>query len=80
MTKGVCFTGRYELEDGYVGGSRPQCFKIPEDAIEVGMGNDALERLFYEFAEEHRNQCIGIAALNCEDFIKWANAKQSERE
>lgn len=74
------FTARYELEDGYVGRGRTQNFRITADEIIPDMTEDDLERLFYERAEEHRDQNIGIAPINYDDFLVWAKGIQAREE
>jgi hypothetical protein len=74
------FECRYELEDGYVGKSRPQTFYILESDLEDGMTDADLDNLFHEMAEEHRNREIGIAEQNVSEFKAWAREMLSARE
>ncbi len=74
------FAARYELEDGYVGRGRTQTFRISADEVEAEMTENELKRLFYERAEEHRDQNIGIAPLNYEDFLVWAKGIQAREK
>lgn len=74
------FPGRYELEDGYCGGSRPQSFSIGEGDLEDDMEEHELRTLFYEMAEEHMRQSIGIVGRNEDEFVKWAQGILAARK
>lgn len=73
------FNCRYELEDGYVGGSRPQTFRVRAADLEDDVSDEALEQAFHAMAEEHRNENIGIASLNIDEFKQWARAQVASR-
>ena len=74
------FPGRYELEDGYVGGSRTQRFSVGEDELDDDMTENDLRTLFYNMAEEHMHQNIGIAGLNEDEFVEWAQGILNARK
>ena len=55
------FRAKYEIEDGYAGGSRPQNFKISAADLEDDMTPSDLEDLYMELCEEHMHDNIGCS-------------------
>lgn len=68
------FTAKYEVDDGYVGGSRPQYFTVHADSVDPSMSDEALEELFYDLVDEEMRQQISACKLNIEDFVQWARS------
>jgi hypothetical protein len=69
---------RYEVEDGYVGSSRPQSFTIKDDWIEDYMNDDDLEFELSEMIQEDFQQRISWTYLNKEEVVEWAKTKRDE--
>ena len=63
------FEAEYEVEDGYVTGSRPQVFSIDESDIETDMGEDELRELYYDMIQN-----------DFEQRITWAASKPADRD
>ncbi len=72
------FRGRYDVEDGYAGRSRPQDFQINSFDIESDMDGADLENLFDEIMQEEFKQTITPYALNKDEFVKWAEEIQEK--
>ena len=66
------FKARYEVGDGYVGGSRPRYFNIDGVDIEDNMDDDALREMFEEFMYENFQETVHPYGQNVEEFIQWA--------
>lgn len=73
------FKGIYEVDDGYIGDSRPQYFTIDVDDIEDDMDEEALRELFYQAMEEDFQQRISCYSININKFVEWAQEMQRER-
>jgi hypothetical protein len=70
------FTAKYEVDDGYAGGSRPQSFTIREGDydFEPSMTDAQLSDLFYEMVDEEMRQKITACNVNVNEFIAWARS------
>lgn len=68
------FKARYEVNDGYAGGSRPQSFKIREGDYFFGENptDDQILEVLYGAVEEDMHQKIGFHKVNESEFIEWA--------
>lgn len=66
------FQARYEVDDGYSGGARPQHFVIRPDELEEGMTDDDLEYFYDESCNEHMLQNIGCSPSRVDEFVEWA--------
>ena len=66
------FQGKYEVSDGYVGGSRPKYFSVFADDLEDDMTDDALENLYEESAYEHFLGNVNCDTYRKDEFIAWA--------
>jgi len=73
------FKAKYEVDDGYAGGSRPQAFTIREGDYDFApdMTDEFLEEMFCEAIDEHMRQHITFHKVNLTEFIAWAR-KQIE--
>lgn len=73
------FRARYEIDDGYAGGARPQYFAIRPDELEEDMTDDDLEAFYDESCAEHMQQNIGCSPSRVDEFIEWARAMLAAR-
>lgn len=78
-SKGDYFQGKYQAEDGYVGGSRPLYFPVFVDDIEDDMTDEQLEARYEELAYEHFLQNVHCHPYRLEEFKEWARKVISER-
>ena len=72
------FEGTWEVEDGYVGASRPQSFVIPADEIEDGMTEGDLSDLFWDWLKTEFESRISYYSPDEQKFIEWAKAIQAK--
>jgi len=70
------FKARYEVDDGYAGGSRPQGFIIQEGDFDIDpeMTDEKLTDLFYEMVDEDMRQETSVCNVNVLEFISWARS------
>ena len=61
---------RWQAEDGYCGGSRPQYVTIYESDIEDDMTDDDLERLLDDVVQDDFNQKVSYCIKNREQVLK----------
>lgn len=73
------FQGVYEVQDGYVSGSRPKYFRIAASDVEDDMSDDDLERLYEEEAQHHFEQNVSPAVGRVDEFVAWAKNVISKR-
>jgi len=66
------FRCEYEVEDGYVGPSRPHHFSVWASEINEDMTPSELDELFEERMQEAFEQKLSPYEKNKEDFIDWA--------
>ena len=66
----------YEVDDGYVGSSRPHSFTINVDELE---DVDDPETLFKDLMQEHFEQNIYPYPKNLDKFLEWANQKSLQK-
>ena len=77
------FEACYQVEDGYVTGSRPQTFKINAEDLPDDMDNDEALRKFYDNEVSTDFQDSGKIypqAQRVDQFVAWAKARLAERE
>lgn len=74
------FKARYEVDDGYVGGARPQHVTIDESDIEEDMGEGELRELYQDYVEEDFRQRISAYGQNEDEFVAWAKQIIAERD
>lgn len=77
------FRVRYEISDGYVGGSRPQYCYFYADGLEPDISDDALRDAIEMDAETDMTQKITVSVLNLDEVMasvrKWlADAAKEE--
>ncbi len=65
------FEIKWEVEDGYVGGDRPQYVTIEASDFE-DMSEDEIREEINNLVEEEFNQRITWYVDNIEDAVKWA--------
>ena len=77
------FEACYQVEDGYVTGSRPQTFEISAEDLPDDMDSDEALREFYD-SEVSTNfkdsDKIYPQAQKVDQFVAWAKARLAERE
>lgn len=78
-SKGNYFQGQYQVDDGYVGASRPQHFPVFMDDIEDDMTDDQLESLYEDLAYEHFLQNVSCITSRLGEFKVWAKKVMAER-
>lgn len=78
--KTIRFTGQYVIDDGYVGGDRPQHFSIDASELDDEMTDDELINFYEETAEECFRQRIGIYTRRRNEFVAWARGALNSRE
>ncbi len=73
------FEGAYEVEDGYVGKSRPHYFDIDEYDIEDDMSDGDLMQLYEDTAQADFEQNVSFRLYDVEEFVEWAKERIRER-
>jgi len=66
------FIVRYEIADGYVGGSRPQEFSVRKHEIEEDMDESDIHDLFLEMLQADFEQTASPEPSNKDEFMAWA--------
>lgn len=68
------FNAKYEVNDGYCGGSRPQGFRICAGDYDfpANATDDRLLEIFYEAIDEDMRQKISPHNVNEAEFLEWA--------
>jgi hypothetical protein len=66
------FEGYYEVEDGYVGKSRPVYFSVHESDIDEDMDEEDLRNLYDKEAKDHFEKNIYYAVSREDQFVEWA--------
>ena len=74
------FKGRYQVADGYAGGSRPQYFSIQAGDLEGDMEDAELEDFYAEAAEDHMRERITAECERVAEFVEWAKAQLAARK
>ena len=78
MTKPESFDVTYEVDDGYVGGSRPQGLTISAAEFDADDTEATLRQLFREIVEEDFRQNISWYSSDEDRFIEWALSLRSQ--
>ena len=73
------FRARYQAQDGYVGGDRPQHFNIDASDLEEDMTDADIEEFYHEAIQDHFEQHVSPGAERVVEFIAWAKAQLSSR-
>lgn len=73
------FNVTYEIDDGYVGGHRPQHFPIYASDLEDDMSDKDLSNLFNELMEDDMASRVSAYSKMEDDFIAWAKEQISKR-
>jgi predicted sulfurtransferase len=73
------FKGRYEVSDGYVGGSRPHHFKFDASDLEDDMTDVDLVNAYEQAAQDHFEEHITPSVERVDEFIKWAREQLAAR-
>lgn len=74
------FEARYQVDDGYAGGARPQAFEISAEDIEDDMSESDLQDLYHTMCEEDMQQRIGCCVMRVDEFVEWAQSVISARK
>jgi len=62
---------RWQTEDGYCGGSRPQYITIASSEIESHMSDDDLERFLEDIVQDDFEQRVSFCIRNREQVLMW---------
>ena len=74
------FKGRYHVADGYVGGQRPQSFRVDEHELDDEMTDEQIVALYDEAADDHFQSHIFFPSVEREaEFIAWAREQINKR-
>lgn len=73
------FEGRYSVNDGYAGKSRPHHFQITAEELTDDMDDAALESLYEACVQDHFEQNITPSAESADEFIEWAKEQIAAR-
>ncbi len=71
---------RYQVEDGYVGKSRPQRFEIELNEFQHCETHTEYEMCLDELIQEEFNQCISWGCENYTDIIEAAKLYNATEE
>lgn len=72
------FTVKWEVDDGYAGGSRPQSFDIAPFEIDEFMEEADLIELYEDMIREEFLHRVGYYGKNLDEFLAWAREVQSD--
>lgn len=73
------FQGRYQVQDGYAGGSRPQHVSIFSDDLEEDMTDDELVEFYENEIQNHFYERISPGAERVDEFVAWARDQLAKR-
>ena len=74
------FRGRYEIDDGYAGGARPQYFTVDADDLEDDMTDEDIAALYDAQATEAFHNNVTCSATDGDKFLAWARGQIAERK
>lgn len=76
------FTAKYEVDDGYAGGSRPQSFTIraADILMNAESTDEEIRDEFYDMVEEEMRQRISACNVNADEFVQWVRSLPAEDE
>jgi hypothetical protein len=66
----------YGIDDGYVGGDRPQHTSIDADDFGPDTTEEDLKALFWEEIERHFREHCSTYSEQEDEFVAWAKEKQ----
>lgn len=66
------FVVEWEVEDGYVGKSRPHSFKFYSSWLHEEMTEDEIQDELLNETEQHFNNMVSFYIKNKDEFIEWA--------
>lgn len=72
------FTGIYEVDDGYCGGSRPKRFQIYSGDFDPDCDEEDLKSLFETEMIAAFEQDIAPYEKNLSEFVEWAKGLKDE--
>lgn len=68
----------YEVQDGYVGASRPQHTSISASELNGDESEEELKAMFWdEIQRDFQEKCTAYSRQQ-DEFVEWAKSKQSE--
>lgn len=67
------FLCRYDVDDGYAGGSRLQTFSVAGCEIEDDMDEAAMRQLFSDRMQDDFTQKVLPRPMNDDAFVEWAH-------
>lgn len=73
------FKARYQVADGYAGGSRPQHFTIHAGDLEDDMDDAALQSFYEQSVQDDFEQKIYPDSERMDEFIAWAKERLAEK-
>lgn len=73
------FQGRYQVQDGYAGGSRPQHVTIDAGDIEDDATDDELIRFYEDSIQDHFEKNISPGIQRTDEFVSWAREQLAKR-
>jgi len=71
---------RWEVEDGYVGKSRPQSFEVDLDEFEDDMTHDEIVERVCEATDEDMANKVSYCFSNFDEFVEVIKRHLTERE
>lgn len=73
------FEVRWQVEDGYVGGARPQDCDLSELDIEDNMSDEDLRELLYDTVRYEFEANISFFIDNESEALEWMRQKRDEK-
>ena len=73
------FEIRYEICDGYIGGSRPQTVRVSADDV-LGTPPDKLNDVLWDIVHEDASQKIDYDIKNIDEAVEWAKARIADED
>jgi len=67
------FKLRYEIEDGYVGGSRPQYVDIYAEDFEDDMDEEDIREMIEDLAHEDMIERVSATVNNLGEAVAWVS-------
>ena len=74
------FQGRYQVQDGYAGGSRPKFVTIAADVLPDDMTDDELVELYEDLIQQDFEANVTPGAERIDAFVAWAREQIEKRE
>ncbi len=74
------FNIKWEVEDGYIGGNRPQTTAVDTDILDDEMTDGEIADLYEDIIVEEFMQNISGYGTNREKFIEWAKLALEARK